>query len=298
MDIADPIVRKTNAEDIEELDVMQIDEPAAGEEDPKLRPVEDEVHRRREKTRDKRRETRREKGQHTSNLERLSIKDQQNQIAQLQKENFGALRRQIEQTKVILDNIPVKECIQETEVETAQKMTLLMIYKLYFHMEKEIIALHSTPSLLSYNVMVERIIRIKEILKDNYGMDELENESYGQNNTIHFTYNAILNIERRMRFLSAIAVEDTEEIVKRLMNHRLYPGEYCDLNSKINTTNLPLNPNLGILHWEKKRIEFVWECAKRISKVGYFMRHKCSYTFLTKMCENPDELLTIFSQQE
>ncbi|APA05698.1 predicted protein [Sclerotinia sclerotiorum 1980 UF-70] len=260
MDIAGPAFYKINTDDIKKPDVMQIDEPAAGEKDPKKRPVKDEVHQRREKHRPKRQETMREKVQHTSNLERLSIKGQPNQIARLQEENFSALRRQIEQAKVILDNIPLKECIQETEVETA-----LLIYKLYCHMEKEIIALHSTPRLLSYGVMVEKIVRIKQILKDNYGMDELENEGYVQENTVHFTYKATLNIEKRTRFLSALPIAKTDA-AKRLINHGLHPRKFCDLCSKINITHITLNHNSEyemLLHQERfvqaAAINHTWE---------------------------------------
>ncbi|KAI9645570.1 hypothetical protein NHQ30_006312 [Ciborinia camelliae] len=72
----------------------------------------------------------------------------------------------------------------------------------------------------------------------------------------------------------------------------------CDADKEITTFNVPVNPELRMSGQQKKKIDFAQDCAKREVKVGYFLEHNCSYTFLRRMSENPDELSTIFCREE
>lgn len=234
---------------------------------------------------------------HTSNPKRLSIQEQQEKVTQAQEEHLSALAKRVGTAKAILEGIRVKDCILETEAETTQNMTLLFIYKMYCRLEKEIGALHSTPNLLPYNVMVERMVEAKKIMKDNR-RNKTEKTEYDRDGTIYLTYMAISNIKKRIGFLSAIAAAKTKEAIKMLTYYKKDLWKGCEIYNEIKTSNPPDNPKSGILYWQEKRIDFVWECAKRLVKVGYFMEHKCTYSFLKKMSENPDELLTIFNEQE
>ncbi|QSZ33632.1 hypothetical protein DSL72_005200 [Monilinia vaccinii-corymbosi] len=135
--------------------------------------------------------------------------------------------------------------------------------------------------------MVDRIVQTKEILKGSLGIDGLVE---GDDDSIYLTYKEILKIEKRMRFLSSIAIANTERAIMRLTTHSF------NLNDSDATTSLLVNTKLRN-PYAKRRTGFVWEWVERILKVGYFLKHECNGTFLTSMYENPAELSAVCNQK-
>lgn len=190
--------------------------------------------------------------QNAKSRPQMRMQELQSLVAQLQKQQLSALRKEIGQAKDILDRIPKKECIRVKDVESAQKLVLQVAYNLFCRMEKEIITLHSTPNLLSYKVMVDRTVQIKKILKSTHDLDGLEEAVY---DNILLTYKDILEIEERVRVLSDIANADTEKSIKKLVFQKIDSEDYR-VDNRMNTANLPINPKFGSSHL-KERTEII-----------------------------------------